>query len=302
MTDQPDPRENALTDERRDLINLAYRMLGSLTEAEDAVQEAYTRWLALPPDRQRAINSVGAWLNTVVSRICLDQLRSARVRREQYVGEWLPEPVPDPAEWQRGGSGAPADPADRITLDESIDMAFLVVLDALTPAERVSFLLHDVFGYPFAEIARIVGRTPAACRQLASSARRRVRDARPIDAPASERAAVVRNFKLAWQAADIEALIGLLDPSAIAVADGGGRAPASVAPIEGAEQIARFLAQLRHRLDTIELLERMVNGRPGLVAWENGGPVAVYAFEITGSRIQRLWTVTNPEKLGPWRA
>ena len=320
-------RAAMLEDERPRLVNLAYRMLGSLAEAEDAVQEAYARWVALDQQEREAINSPGGWLNTVVSRICLDLLGSARMRRERYVGQWLPEPVPDPTEWSRsfgtgstnrstgravgGSNGSPAslmsgttsgDPADRITLDESVDMAFLVVLDAMTPAERVSFLLHDVFGYPFAEIGRIVGRTPAACRQLASSARRRVRDARPVPSPAAERAETVRRFKRAWQAADIEALIGLLDPSAVAVADGGGRAPALGHPVRGGEEIARFLVGLGDRVRSVELLERLVNGRPGLVAREHGRPVAVYAFKISRARIERMWVITNPDKLRSWTA
>jgi RNA polymerase sigma-70 factor (ECF subfamily) len=150
--------------ERRHLINLAYRLLGSLAEAEDAVQEAYTRWYAMTPRQQDAIASPGAWLTTVASRICLNLLSSARARRETYVGEWIPEPLPEPAEWISGRLGTPADPADRVTLDESVSMAFLVVLESLTPAERVALILHDVFRYPFAEVAEITGRTPAACR------------------------------------------------------------------------------------------------------------------------------------------
>lgn len=296
--DPAELRATVLTAERPALINLGYRMLGSLTEAEDAVQEAYARWLALTPQDRRSISSPGAWLNTVVSRICLDLLGSARVRRERYVGEWLPEPVPDPLEWSSGQPSS--DPADRITLDESVDMAFLVVLDAMTPAERVSFLLHDVFGYPFAEVAGIVGRTPAACRQLASSARRRVRQSRPIETPSTERAEVVRKFKQAWQTADIDALVGLLDPSAIAVADGGGRAPALARPVQGATPIAEFLVGLGDRVRELELLERLVNGRPGLVAWAHGRLLAVYAFEVTGFRIERMWAITNPDKLRTW--
>ncbi|GAB3917200.1 RNA polymerase sigma factor [Microlunatus endophyticus] len=306
-SDPAELRTSVLTSERPALINLSYRMLGSLAEAEDAVQEAYTRWLALTPDERRTIKSPGAWLSTVVSRICLDLLGSARIRRERYVGEWLPEPVPDPHEWSPLTS-TPADPADRITLDESVDMAFLVVLDAMTPAERVSFLLHDVFGYPFAEIAGIVGRTPAACRQLASSARRRLRGARPVETPLAERAEVVRKFKQAWQAADIEALITLLDPAVSAVADGGGRAPALSHPVHGADEVARFLVALGDRVSRMELMERTVNGQPGLVAWEHGHPVAVYAFDLSPAaglgpsrpRIVRMWAVTNPEKLRSW--
>ena len=188
-----EPGLSAIMSERRQLINLAYRLLGSLADAEDVVQETYARWYAMTPDEQRAIENPAAWLTKVASRICLDQLRSARARRERYVGEWIPEPLPETAEWQTGQTGT-ADPADRVTLDESVNMAFLVVLDAMTPAERVAFILHDVFRYPFPEVAEIVGRTPAACRQLASSARRRIRDAEHPAAPSARRAELIREF------------------------------------------------------------------------------------------------------------
>src|SRR5213595_2225012 len=189
---QLDPGLDAIMSERRQLINLAYRLLGSLAEAEDAVQETYARWYAMSRQRQEAVESPGAWLTTVASRICLNLLGSARARRETYVGDWIPEPLPERTEQLTGQPGAAADPADRVTLDESVNMAFLVVLESMTPAERVAFILHDVFGYPFAEVAEIVGRTPAACRQLASSARRRIRADRRPATPAARQAAVVR--------------------------------------------------------------------------------------------------------------
>src|ERR1700721_162643 len=195
----PDPGLDVIMSERRQLINLTYRLLGSLAEAEDAVQETYARWYALSRQQQYAIESPGAWLTTVASHICLNLLGSARARRETYVGEWIPEPLPERTEWASGRPGGiTPDPADRVTLDESVNMAFLVVLEAMTPAERVAFILHDVFGYPFAEVAEIVGRTPAACRQLASSARRRIRTAQPPATPAGRRAGLVREFKRAW--------------------------------------------------------------------------------------------------------
>lgn len=164
---RPDPGPGVVMSERRQLINLTYRLLGSLAEAEDAVQETYARWYAMSRQRRSAIEKPGAWLTTVASRICLDLLGSARARRERYVGEWLPEPLPEPTEWITGRpGGATVDPADRITLDESVNMAFLVVLESMTPAERVAFILHDVFRYAFAEIAEITGR---ACGGLPSA-------------------------------------------------------------------------------------------------------------------------------------
>ena len=299
---RPGPGPDAIMGERRQLINLAYRLLGSLTEAEDAVQEAYARWYAMTAPQRDAIASPGAWLTTVTSRICLDLLGSARARRETYVGAWIPEPLPDPAEWAAGRPGAAgADPADRVTLDESVTMAFLVVLEAMTPAERVALILHDVFGYPFAEVAQIVGRTPAACRQLASSARRRVRAARAPAAPAARQAGLVRAFKAAWEAQDIGALISLLDPDATATGDGGGLVPAAPRPIEGGGLVARYLADLaRAARGNVRLLERSVNGQPGLVAQLDGVTVAVYAFEVAGDRIKHIWATLNPDKLRPW--
>jgi RNA polymerase sigma factor (sigma-70 family) len=300
---RPDPGLRAIISERRQLINLAYRLLGSLAEAEDAVQETYARWYAMSPQQQQeAIESPGAWLTTVASRICLDLLGSARARRERYVGQWIPEPLPEPAEWPGGRpGGTTVDPADRITLDESISMAFLVVLEAMTPAERVALILHDVFGYAFADVAQIVGRTPAACRQLASSARRRIRAAQAPAAPTARQAGLVRDFKQAWEAKDIGALIGLLDPDANLIADGGGLATAALRPIEGGEQVARYLVDLAGRAPgNVTFLERGVNGQPGLVAQQDGVTVTVFAFHLAGDRITHIWAVRNPDKLRPW--
>jgi RNA polymerase sigma factor (sigma-70 family) len=301
---QPDPGLSAIMSERRQLINLAYRLLGSLAEAEDAVQETYARWYAMTRQQQEDIESPGAWLTTVASRICLDLLGSARARRERYVGEWIPDPLPEPAEWASGRPGGlAADPADRVTLDESVSMAFLVVLESMTPAERVAFILHDVFRYPFADIAQVVGRTPAACRQLASSARRRVSHAQPPLAPTPQQAGLVREFRQAWEAKDINALIGLLDPDATAIADSGGLAVAFLRPIEGGEQIARAWVEIANRAPSnMTFLERTVNGQPGLVAQQDGVTVTVFAFDIVDDRIKHIWAVRNPEKLRPWTA
>jgi RNA polymerase sigma-70 factor (ECF subfamily) len=296
--DPADPGLGAIMRERRQLINLTYRLLGSLADAEDVVQETYTRWYAKSPDQQQAIESPGGWLMTVASRICLDLLGSARARRERYVGDWLPEPLPASTEWLSGGGVV--DPADRVTLDESINMAFLVVLEAMTPAERVAFILHDVFGYPFAEVAEIVGRTPAACRQLASSARRRISESQAPSAPTPEQADVVKDFKQAWEAKDIEALVGLLDPEATAIADSGGLAKAHLLPLQGGDAIARAYVDIASRAPGLTVLERTVNGQPGLVAQLDGVTVTVYAFDIVDGRIRRIWAMRNPEKLRTW--
>ncbi|MCQ0018405.1 sigma-70 family RNA polymerase sigma factor [Actinomadura madurae] len=261
------------------------------------VQETYVRWYAMSRQEQDAIESPGAWLTTVAGRICLDLLRSARVRRERYVGEWLPEPLPERTE--RAGEPT-ADPADRITLDESISMAFLVVLESMTPAERVAFVLHDVFRYPFAEVAEIVGRTPVACRQLASSARRRLRSAQTAPAPTARQAGLVGDFKQAWEAKDIDALIGLLDPDATAVADGGGVVSARLDPIAGAPAIARTFVDIARTVPDLTILERTVNGRPGLIAQQDGVTVAVMAFDVAGEHIKHIWAVRNPDKLRAW--
>ncbi|MFD3331927.1 RNA polymerase sigma factor SigJ [Streptomyces sp. NPDC058700] len=317
MSTPSEPGLPEVVGERRHLINLAYRMLGSLAEAEDAVQETYARWYAMSRPRQEAVAAPGAWLTTVATRVCLDLLGSARVRRERYVGAWIPEPLPDRREWVGGPSGGggaeSADPADRITLDESVNMAFLVVLESMTPAERVAFVLHDVFRYPFAEVAEMVGRTPAACRQLATSARRRVRAAqapvtpaeRSVDTPVPEvpavgQAVLVRRFKEAWEAKDIEALVGLLDPEATMTADGGGLVGTVLRPVDGSERIARYLIHIADKAPGLTLLERTVNGLPGLVAQHAGVTVTVAAFGLDDGRVARIWAVRNPEKLRPW--
>jgi RNA polymerase sigma factor (sigma-70 family) len=287
--------------ERRQLINLTYRLLGSLAEAEDAVQETYARWYSMSRQKQAAIESPGAWLSTVASRISLNLLGSARARRETYAGDWIPEPLPEPAEWNIGRPGSTTiDPADQVTLDESVNMAFLVVLESMTPAQRVAFILHDVFRYTFAEVAEVVGRTPAACRQLASSARRRIDAAQALATPAAGQADIVRKFRQAWEAKDIGTLICLLDPDATASADSGGLASALPGPIGGGTQIARACVDLADRAPGLTILERTVNGQPGLVVQRDGVTAAVLAFDIADDRIKNMWVILNPEKLRPW--
>jgi RNA polymerase sigma factor (sigma-70 family) len=298
---QLEPSLSAVMSERRQLINLAYRLLGSVSDAEDVVQETYARCYAMSQTERHAIESPHAWLMKVASRICLDELRSARARREVYVGEWIPEPLPEQTGWIDGWTGGTqVDPADRVILDESINMAFLVLLESMSPPQRVAFILHDVFRYSFVEVAEIVGRSPAACRQLASSGRRRIRESAVATTPVTMRGDIVRDFKLAWEARDVAALIGLFDPGAMAIADGGGHVSASIQPLQGREQIARFLVDLSLRASNATLAEHSVNGQPGLIGQQDGVTVMVMAFDFADGRITHIWAVRNPEKLRRW--
>jgi RNA polymerase sigma-70 factor (ECF subfamily) len=285
--------------ERRQLLGLAYRLLGSAVDAEDAVQEAYVRLYRLSPEEREKIDAPGAWLMTTTGRICLDVLGSARVRRERYVGEWLPEPLPgsDPV----AGARASQDPADRVSMDDSVSMALMVVLDTLTPAERVAFVLHDVFQYAFAEIAEIVGRTPQACRQLASSARSKIAKARTDPRSDAHRGDILRAFKSAWETGDVDGLIGLLDPDVVVIADGGGKAEAALRPIHGPQRIAQFLSKSRERGPELNIEVTTVNGEEGLVARDADGElIVVMAFGVVEDRIQHIWAVRNPDKLVRW--
>lgn len=297
--DEP-PRLDQAIAERDTLLGLCYRLLGSLSDAEDAVQETYIRWYRLSETKREAVQSPRGWLIKTASRISLDILSSARVRREHYVGDWLPEPVPGGATWtSRPDDTAAGDPADRISLDESVSMALLVVLESMTPAERVAFILHDVFGYSFREVAEIVGRTPEACRQLASSARRRApRQAKRVSRAAHD--AVVRSFKDAWQSGNLDEMITLLDPRARAVTDGGGLVSAPVAPIVGAPAVADLFLDVLDREPGIGVRTETVNGRLGLVAHVGERTMAVITISMTSDGIHEIWVVRNPEKLRAW--
>jgi RNA polymerase sigma-70 factor (ECF subfamily) len=289
--------------ERRTLINICYRMLGTVQDAEDAVQETYSRWYALSSEEQQAVQSPLAWLTRVAGRVCLDQLTSARARRERYVGEWLPEPVRDSPVWSStdGNHSGSQDPVDRVTLDESISMGMLVVLETMTPAERVAFVLHDVFGVPFDAIADTVGRTPAACRQLASSARRRLRAARPSTDPADRHRRTVSAFREACETGNFDTLVTLLDPAAQSHSDGGGRVRAALRPVVGRDKVARLVAGLLRKGPGMKLAEETVNGRPGLaVRAESGTTIAVIAIDVAGGLITSLWMMVNPDKLHTW--
>ncbi len=269
------------------LLRLAYTQLGDLGEAEDVVQEA---WVRLERTDAESIDDLDAWLTTVVSRLALDALRSARVRRETYVGPWLPEPVvPSPAE----------DPADRVTLDESVSYALLALLEQLSPAERTAFVLHDVFDVPFDEVGEVVGRTPEAVRQLASRARRHVARERPrFEASADQHDRAVRAFAQAVAEGDLDDLVAVLDPDVVWTSDGGGRAIASRKPVHGAHRVARAWVALWRKASidpTATPIE--LNGRLGLMIGGADHHRSVLSFTVDGGRIIRIDVVRNPEKL-----
>jgi RNA polymerase sigma-70 factor, ECF subfamily len=267
------------------LLRLAYSELGDVGEAEDVVQEA---WLRLERTGAGAIDNLDAWLTTVVARLALDRLRSARVRRETYVGPWLPEPL---------ASDDPDDPADRITLDESVSYALLTVLEQLSPAERTAFLLHDVFDLPFGDVAEVVGRTPEAVRQLASRARRHVTSERPrFAASGDEHDRAVRAFARAVADGDLEGLVAVLDPEVVWTSDGGGRASAIRRPMLGVARVARAWARLSPRFIR-PAIEVELNGRLGLVLPSADGLRAAVSFVVTDGRIARIDAIRNPEKL-----
>jgi RNA polymerase sigma-70 factor, ECF subfamily len=282
--------------QRPRLLRLAYATTGSLAEAEDCVQEAWLR-LDRAADRE-AIRDLGAWLTTTVSRIALDSLGSARARRERQTGPWLPEPVVENlSAGIAAGGDAGADPADRVTLDESVSMALLVVLETLSPAERTAFVLHDVFGLPFDEIAGIVGRSSLAVRQLASRARRHVRDGRPRVQPSrAEQAEILDAFVRASTEGDMERLMALLDPDVVWRADGGGKVPAAPRLAHGAAAIGRLLAGFARR-PPLQVRTALVNGSPGLVMRDADGVLGVVALTIDAGRITAIDVIRDPDKL-----
>jgi RNA polymerase sigma factor (sigma-70 family) len=268
---------------RTRLKAVAYRMLGSLSEADDAVQEA---WLRLNRTHEE-IDNLGAWLTTVVARICLNALRSRETRREEAIGPRVPEPIVDPEDG--------TDPEHEALLADSVGLALLVVLETLSPAERLAFVLHDVFAVPFDEIAPIVERSPDAARQLASRARRRVRGAPVPDADLDTQREVVDAFLAASREGDFERLIELLDPDVVLHGDRGAFAPGGRLELHGAQEVVK---QARNfvRLN-LEFRPALVNGAPGVVTLRNGEPFSVGGFTVSGGRIVEIDFLADPERL-----
>jgi RNA polymerase sigma-70 factor (ECF subfamily) len=293
------PPAEAFQELRPLLFSIAYRMLGSAASAEDVLQEAFVRFdRAL--DEGAEVRSPKAYLSTVVTRLAIDELKSARARREAYVGAWLPEPILT----DRGSTlvSMPSDPAANAEAAETLTMAFLLVLERLDPVERAVFLLHDVFGYEFGEISGIVGKSEANCRQIAVRARRRVRDAKPkLDPPDADHRRLAESFFAAMTAGDVGGLADLLAEGAVVIGDGGGKAPQWAGPIIGKDRIMRLLAGVGGQIAAfdISLEPREINGQPGAILRNRAGQVTnVFVLEFRHGRVAAVRSVINPDKLG----
>lgn len=288
--------------ERPALMGLAYRMLGTVADAEDAVQEAFVRWYRLDDAGRTEIAVPGAWLMRVTSRICLDVLGSARMRREQYVGEWLPEPVPADSALVLSSASIRdgADPLDLIALEDSVSTALLLMLESLTPAERVVLVLHEVFAVPFDEVAEIVERTPAACRQLAASARRHLRDGRSKPVDRAQHDALVQAFAGACLSGDLEEVVAVLDPQVVLRADGGGIVSAARRAVRGADAVARMLLGLVAKWPEAEIEPAVTPDGLAITARQDGEITTVINLGVDGARVTDVWIMRNPEKLRLW--
>jgi RNA polymerase sigma factor (sigma-70 family) len=282
--------------ERSALFGLAYRLLGSRAEAEDVVQDAWLTWAAA--DRSQ-IERPGAWLSRTTSRLALDRLRSARHRREEYVGPWLPEPLRTDGPVTLGVG----DPADQAVLADSLTLGFLTVLEKLDPVERVVFVLADVYAVPYAEIAPLVGRSVEACRQVASRARRRLQDERPRIDPIDDARPVVGQLLAAVAAGDIELVTSLLAPDVVCLSDGGPNRHAARRPVVGPERVARFLVNLGKRaLEGGWVEPALINGQGGVIIREaDGTPFLVMEVEVVDGLASRLHGIVNPDKLADFR-
>jgi RNA polymerase sigma-70 factor (ECF subfamily) len=273
------------------MFSIAYRMLASVTEAEDVVQEAFVRYQQAL-DQGVEIASPKAYLSAVVTRLCIDLLKSAAKRRESYVGQWLPEPLLTDDD---------ADPQARLEQADSLSMAFLLVLERLNPVERAVFLLHDVFGYGYDEIATIVGKSETNCRQLAARARRHVKAEKPrFEASAVQRDALAARFFAAFTQGDLDGLVSMLADDVVAYGDGGGKAPHWTMPVVGADKVARLFVGMGREIATYHITVELheVNGQPGAVMrTADGELINVFALDIVDGVVQTVRSVINPDKL-----
>jgi RNA polymerase sigma-70 factor (ECF subfamily) len=271
------------------LFSIAYHTLGSAAEAEDMLQETFIRWQQCS---QGAIQSPKAFLVTIISRLSIQQLESARAKRQQYVGQWLPEPI---------FTGKHSDPSETTRMQESLSMAFLLLLEKLTPAERAAFLLHDVFDYEYSEIAKILGKSETNCRQLLRRARQSVVKGRPrFDVSPAQHKKLLGEFLAASSSGQFLDLVALLSDDVVLYSDGGGKASAALNPIYGRDHVSRFLFGAVRKSVPSNVVTRFeeINGQPSIVYYSaDGRPGCVLNFDIADERIQNIYVVTNPEKL-----
>src|SRR3990170_1750018 len=287
MASVAEQQADVFTEHRPLLFSIAYRMLGSVMDAEDMVQETYLRWQQASPDEVRSPKS---YLSTVVTRLCIDQLRSAKTQREQYIGPWLPEPLI---------TEETADMDDKLALADSLSMAFLVLLERLAPVERAVFLLREVFDYEYPEITRIVDKSEVNCRQLARRARERVSGgSQRFDVMPEQLDALTKRFLVASASGDMDGLIELLADDAILYSDGGGKVPSAINPIHGPEKIARFFIGLAQKMPpNTRFRPARVNGRPGYITYVDGAVYMVAQVSFAGGKVSAFHIVRNPDKL-----
>jgi RNA polymerase sigma factor (sigma-70 family) len=283
--DENDYLVEAFEQHRTHLRAVAYRMLGSLSEADDALQES---WLRVSRAGADDVENMGGWLTTIVGRVCLNMLRSRTARREEPLGPYLPEPIVSPSDG--------VNPEHEALLADSVGLALLVVLEMLSPAERLAFVLHDMFGVPFEEIAPMVGRSPDAARQLASRARRRVRGTATFpDGDLASQRAVVDAFFAASRDGDFDALVAVLDPDVVLRSDGGAARPGSTGILRGAEAVATGAGSFRHLAGSVRPV--LINGSPGVVAFVGRRPFSLLGFTVSGGKIVEIDIFADPERL-----
>lgn len=281
------PPDATFEDHRPMLTRLAYRMLGSLPDADDVVQDAYLRWTQ---DDRAAVRSPRAYLSAVVTRLCIDRRQSFEERKKTYIGPWLPDPIVE---------GVTIDPSERLEAAESVSMALLLVLESLSPVERAAFLLRRVFDYDYGGIAEILGKTETNCRQLVSRAEGHLHQKRPRFEPRPEEAERLTSaFLAACSGGDMQGLLDILTPDAVLLSDGGGKAAAALAPVVGADRIARFfLGVLKKAPAGLKIRQVRVNGQPGLLLTVDGQVIQVMTFDVDQGRIAACYIVRNPDKL-----
>lgn len=299
MTPQDDEQEDeslsAIVGERTHLLDVAFRLLGSSAESELAVDRCYAHWHRLQPSERTAIPDPRVWLTREVSRLALDLLDSAEARRIDYPGEWLPEPVPYSA-----APSTPVDVEDRITLDDSLNMLLMVTLESLEPAERVAFILHDVFGVSYDTISDVVGRSQEASRSLARHARQRIRSSRRDEVPADRHDRIVLDLLRACESGEEDAVAELLHPDVTVLTDGGGKVRVPVEPVHGSRRAARLLVKLLATAPDMVASPQSVNGHAGLVFHHDGKVIGVLSLDARGDSVHDIWIVLNPEKLRRW--